>query len=681
MAGYYNSLNYGFAYRVEDGKVLGRIREGLKIAFPTMGGQDFRFFVDPVSPVPKGYEGAMQMGFTGFMSRLGYECNQYDSPEDAWEEMSRTWGGKFIVFSPALRNNKYYVLEDPEVEDSPKIWDENSSFFPIPVFYLDDNPAFSGDFGRFVSLLSDGKPIPGLSKRVWNKNQYTPMIAAVYRDEESGKKHYAFFMPQRSDAFSFVNISEGGAYFASIGGLAYREVAEDESEIWDQVIQCRTSPLFFFTKEALMLVKKESGALPKVMPAAEKKEPLVTEPEVPTETTVPAEDEAEKGGVSSLESREADLNLVASQNEEIVGAVSGNTNTVAKPAEILAAPLGKRESEKEFLDRLSLLAREKTLLYDARDLLNFHIAAKSARLVILAGMSGTGKSALIRLYAEALHLPKERLAMIAVRPSWMDDSDILGYLDMKNMTYRPADTGLSELLIEAEKHPENRYIVCFDEMNLARAEHYFAQFISALEEEDRATIRLYNPALASRIYNSSLYPPEIHIGRNVIFTGTINVDESTYHFSDKILDRANVITLHPGKFGELASVLPQDAALSAEELAFMDDMNAAFIEHGLAGGISFRVVRQIGTYLKNIPEGVDLPRADAFDNQVVQRIFTKLRGSGEQMKELISADEKGNTTGAVINVLDRHRALSDFAGARRLLAKKAKELKLYDYTV
>lgn len=65
----------------------------------------------------------------------------------------------------------------------------------------------------------------------------------------------------------------------------------------------------------------------------------------------------------------------------------------------------------------------------------------------------------------------------------MDDGDILGYVDMKNMVYRSADTGLAELLIDAAAHPDEMFLICFDEMNLARAEHYFAQFISVLERK------------------------------------------------------------------------------------------------------------------------------------------------------------------------------------------------------
>ena len=149
---------------------------------------------------------------------------------------------------------------------------------------------------------------------------------------------------------------------------------------------------------------------------------------------------------------------------------------------------GKRDeapafTEKDFIDRLTDTASRAGLLYNQKDLINFHMSVKSSRLVILAGMSGTGKSGLVRLYGKALGIPEERICFLPVRPSWMDDGDILGYVDMKNLVYRSADTGLAELLIDASQHTDKLYIVCFDEMNLARAEPYFAQFISALAKE------------------------------------------------------------------------------------------------------------------------------------------------------------------------------------------------------
>lgn len=114
---------------------------------------------------------------------------------------------------------------------------------------------------------------------------------------------------------------------------------------------------------------------------------------------------------------------------------------------------------------------------------------------------GTGKSQLIKAYSKALQLGENQLNFITVRPFWQDDSDLLGYADTVNSVYRPGDSGLIETLISASKNPDSLYLVCFDEMNLARVEHYFSQFLSVLElpEADRK-IRLYNEDLGTRLY-------------------------------------------------------------------------------------------------------------------------------------------------------------------------------------
>ena len=405
-------------------------------------------------------------------------------------------------------------------------------------------------------------------------------------------------------------------------------------------------------------------------------------------------------GAYGIDDEEVIFINAADQETEAPGFDDGENSGAETAAEFDGAEDKESLSgETAFLERLSALAEAKGLLYDEKDLVNFHISLKSSRLTILSGLSGTGKSGLVRLYGEALGLPEDRVAIIPVRPSWMDDSDILGYADMKNMIYRPSDTGLTELLLSAEKNQDKMYIVCFDEMNLARAEHYFAQFISVLEKEDRPVIRLYNPSLQNRLYNGDKYPAEITVGKNILFAGTVNVDESTYHFSDKILDRANVLTLCQRKFREWKK---RDGApyppvieigreefcgfcgtggLTDRELALLDDLNEAFRSSGVPCGIGFRVARQMGDYLGNIPGGYDFDREEGLDYQMVQRILTKLRGSARQLESLISLSDKGEPGGKLVDILNAYKDLSDFEKAGKALAAKAQELKLYDYTI
>lgn len=716
MAFYNNgSYNTCSAFRQEDGKVLGKIKVGVKSAFPAAGGQDYRFFVEPLSPLPKDYEDAARMGFTGFMSRIGYDCTYFSSEKDAWQALSDEWGNQLVLFTPALRNNKYFVIDDVQKEAAPAVLSDGERFIQVPVFSVDDDPAFDGDVNKFCMHMAEGKPLPGLSKKYWDKNMLPPLVAASFRHPDaSRKKMYVLFSPLHEDHFQNVVISEGGAYFetAGRGDLGFAVVDLTAPDIQSRCILCRTAPLIFIPTDLVPYLKKDVKPVPAdyaIVPVA----PRRGFPLLRGNGRVLSQG---MGHTAQRYSRTQDARASYASQPGRGETQALQPAPAAKPAALVprsAAPKPAAQptpkpaarpqfTEKDFLDRFVETARQKGLLYDTKDLINFHVSVKSSRLVILAGMSGSGKSGLVRLYAETLGLPKEQLAMIPVRPSWMDDSDLLGYLDMKNMVYRPADTGLTELLVEAGKHPEKMYIVCFDEMNLARAEHYFAQFISALEREENPVIRLYNPSIAPRIYNSAAYPAEIPVGRNVIFTGTVNVDESTYHFSDKILDRANVITLHQGKFRDLMNLTRTEApanpeipagtflgfvkkaegiGLSAAELDFLDALNEKLQVSGLQSGIGYRVARQLGRYLENIPAGTGFTREDGLDCQTVQRIFTKLRGSAEQMKALISVDEEGHLSGDAAAVLDTFHGLSPFTASRKVLLRKARELKLYDYTI
>src|SRR5690606_13647863 len=217
------------------------------------------------------------------------------------------------------------------------------------------------------------------------------------------------------------------------------------------------------------------------------------------------------------------------------------------------------KSEVGFLDRLRRTAQSDRLFYDENDLITFHTALKTGSLVLLSGMSGTGKTRLVQVYAKALGLaPGEQFRIIPIRPTWTDGTDLLGFLDLTQNLYRPSESGLLDLLIDAQNNPDKLYLVCFDEMNLARVEHYFSQFLSVLEldPEDRY-IDLYSPYYEGRLYNSDKYPPRVHVGDNVMFVGTVNVDESTYAFSDKVLDRAQVIRPRVLPFSDLRVHLEQ----------------------------------------------------------------------------------------------------------------------------
>lgn len=373
---------------------------------------------------------------------------------------------------------------------------------------------------------------------------------------------------------------------------------------------------------------------------------------------------------------------------------------------------GDRLIEIELMEEFIKTTKSEGLLYDEKDLFNFHTAMKSSNLVILAGMSGTGKSKLVKAYGRALGLEETyQLTFIPVRPAWTDDADVIGYADTLNHVYRPGDSGVINALLSAKKNPSLLHIICFDEMNLARVEHYFSQFLSVLEMETGPSrvLRLYNDSLKGELTNSNLYPPVIPIGDNVIFVGTVNLDESTYHFSDKVLDRANVITLNVLPYSGLKAVTEQthypvqkengnisfdlfdsfrnknrEIQMTEKELEFIWEIHTQLQNVNKNLGAGPRIVRQIDMYLKNLPVNNSLTREESFDKQVVQRILTKVRGPEDQLKAFIGSYDKQTENldeSILVEILDRYHEVSEFYETRNVLIHKAKELKVNGYTL
>jgi len=350
----------------------------------------------------------------------------------------------------------------------------------------------------------------------------------------------------------------------------------------------------------------------------------------------------------------------------------------------------KEPRDNNFLEKFHQEMREKGLLYSDSDIINFDLSVRSAHLVILSGMSGTGKSQLVKTYARvADSVDKDGVGLhtIPVSPSWTDDSDLLGYIDYKSMEYRPADTGLVSVLLEAAKldNRNKRYIICFDEMNLARIEHYFSQFISILENpEGERQLVLYDRTLAvdTGLKNYTKYPPVININDNVVFVGTINIDDSTIMLSDKLLDRAHVIKLEMQPFTDMFRNMT--GGIRPDELKFLNELQTKLHEEHPKLGIGYRIVRQMNDYLKLLNASrMRYSRQEAFDQLIVQRIIPKLRGAEEQVGKLIGKlDDEGELCDSIIEeLLSQYAALSNFEKVRNELKIKAKELKVYGYTI
>jgi ABC-type transport system involved in cytochrome bd biosynthesis fused ATPase/permease subunit len=148
---------------------------------------------------------------------------------------------------------------------------------------------------------------------------------------------------------------------------------------------------------------------------------------------------------------------------------------------------GQRLDEAEFFERFANHVQASGFRYRDADLKAFHLSAKCTDLTILTGLSGIGKSSLVRLYAEALAgedvAARARLLTVDVSPSWTEPQDILGSVNLLDRQFEPASCGLFHHLLSAAREHEQAgsrsgiVLVALDEMNLAQVEHYFAGFI------------------------------------------------------------------------------------------------------------------------------------------------------------------------------------------------------------
>lgn len=372
-------------------------------------------------------------------------------------------------------------------------------------------------------------------------------------------------------------------------------------------------------------------------------------------------------------------------------------------------------TEMKFLNEFRQKTLDHGLYYKKTDLYNFHISVKSNMLTILAGMSGTGKTQIAKCYAEAMGLldNNKELLFLPISPSYTEPEDLLGYLNTSTGLYVPSSTGLVDLLVDAEKNKDKMYVVIFDEMNLAQIEHWFAPFISLLElKANERNLSLYSDECIC--HNKIKYSSKVNIGDNILFIGTVNLDETTKDLSDRVLDRANVISLKKRSFAELKesdnrisekndnSNLVKNIGFrefnswinnnnfintfTLEELKFFDELHELLNSQESMKGISFRVLQGIANYINNIPNNDDEPlisRNEAFDICVKQRILTKIKGSDTELDGLINSEYiNEEDIGKLYNFFNSEQAknLSEFSNVKLKIKQKFEELKKYGYT-
>lgn len=238
---------------------------------------------------------------------------------------------------------------------------------------------------------------------------------------------------------------------------------------------------------------------------------------------------------------------------------------------------------------------ETTYSFNAK-YLNTYVSIKTKPFIILAGLSGTGKSRLVRTLAYQFNnIVSDRLSiknipsnfqLVKVKPNWHDSSELIGYESRISGKDRFITTDFIRFIVKAWEHPETPFFLCLDEMNLAPVEQYFAEYLSVIETRRWnghliETDYLISPKLVSRYADkASGVDPNyelwedleltdttlqqqfkstgISLPPNLIVMGTVNMDETTHSFSRKVLDRAMTIEMNDINLSEGISVGTDD---------------------------------------------------------------------------------------------------------------------------
>lgn len=312
-----------------------------------------------------------------------------------------------------------------------------------------------------------------------------------------------------------------------------------------------------------------------------------------------------------------------------------------------------RENEADALHRVERRLKAKGLEYPSRTLRAFHTAMKvneTTQMAVLAGISGTGKSQLPRQYAAGMGIG---FLQVPVQPRWDSPQDLMGFYNYIEGKFRPTDMAralwaLDEINNE-DAVKDRMMMILLDEMNLARVEYYFSDFLSRLEsrpfasavldknERKDAEIELEIPKMVN--------PPRIFPGYNLLFAGTMNEDESTQSLSEKVVDRANILRFAaPKKIkgGHLEGTVEPSLALSRQTWQrWVRPISEADRRGGATQQVEklvdlmkdfkrpfgHRLGRAILAYVANYPEVEGArPFEDALADQVEMRLLPKLRG-------------------------------------------------------
>ena len=351
-------------------------------------------------------------------------------------------------------------------------------------------------------------------------------------------------------------------------------------------------------------------------------------------------------------------------NEQTLSIINGN---LSQTIQMQTKPVSTNQIS--FDSKIFEIHTKKAGLIFSPQLIQRFIASLCTKpFVICSGLSGSGKTKLAQAFAqwicnkEADGKKNEQYCIIPVGADWTNREPLLGYPNaLSKLEYVSPENRVLDLMIRAKENIENLneptkpYFLILDEMNLSHVERYFADFLSTMESGDNIPLHAIFPEPKN---DSNTIPQTIKLPKNLFIIGTVNIDETTYMFSPKVLDRANTIEFRLTE-EDLEAYIDSDVKLDMEllkaqganmSISFMEmalqvtdknlkpsevDLKLFFSELKKSGAeFGYRTANEIGRLmymLKKLGESGD----NLLDIAIMQKLLPKLHGSRNKLTKVL----------------------------------------------
>jgi 5-methylcytosine-specific restriction endonuclease McrBC GTP-binding regulatory subunit McrB len=302
------------------------------------------------------------------------------------------------------------------------------------------------------------------------------------------------------------------------------------------------------------------------------------------------------------------------------------------------------------------------LIFSSQLIQRFVASLCTKPFIICSGLSGSGKTKLAQAFAQWVSYDESQYTIVPVGADWTNREPLLGYPNALNIEeYVSPENGVLDLMIRAKQNFENEeestkpYFLILDEMNLSHVERYFADFLSTMESRGMIPLHKIFPEPTKE---SITIPQSLKLPKNLFIIGTVNIDETTYMFSPKVLDRANTIEFRLTE-KDLEDFIDSDLEINMDLLnaqglnmsdSFMEmalrktdknlkpsksDLKLFFSELKQSGAeFGYRTASEIGRLMYMLKE-VGEEGNNLLDIAIMQKLLPKLHGSRNKLTKIL----------------------------------------------